>query len=63
MINLLRNKVIIVPAVLLLLALISPFVPPFILLLIIQVLIFGILALSVDLLLGYTGLPSLGQAA
>lgn len=63
MINLLRNKVIIVPAVLLLLALISPFVPSFILLLIIQVLIFGILALSVDLLLGYTGLPSLGQAA
>ena len=63
MIKLFRGKVWIVVAVLLLLASISPFVPPFILLLIIQALIFGILALSVDLLLGFTGLPSLGQAA
>lgn len=63
MIKMFRKKVWIVAAVLSLLALISPFVPPFILLLIIQVLIFGIMAFSVDLLLGYTGLPSLGQAA
>ncbi len=63
MINFFRNKIRIVVAVLLLLAAISPLVPPFVLLLIIQALIFGILALSVDLLLGYTGLPSLGQAA
>lgn len=40
-----------------------PFAGPFVRLLVIQALIFGILAMSVDLLLGFTGLPSLGQAA
>ncbi len=45
------------------LAVIAPYTGPFILLLITQALILGILAMSVDLLLGYTGLPSLGQAA
>jgi branched-chain amino acid transport system permease protein len=44
-------------------AIIAPYTGPFVLLLITQALIFGILAMSLDLLLGYTGLPSLGQAA
>ena len=42
---------------------VTPFSGPFIELLATQALIFGILAMSVDLLLGFTGLPSLGQAA
>ncbi len=42
---------------------IAPFTGPFIILLLAQVLVLGIIAMSVDLLLGYTGLPSLGQAA
>jgi branched-chain amino acid transport system permease protein len=45
------------------LAVIAPYSGPFVLLLLTQALIFGMLAMSLDLLLGYTGLPSLGQAA
>ena len=45
------------------LAAIAPFTGPFIILLLAQILVLGIVAMSVDLLLGYTGLPSLGQAA
>jgi branched-chain amino acid transport system permease protein len=41
----------------------APFASPFAILLLTQVLVFAIAAMSVDLLLGYTGLPSLGQAA
>ena len=44
-------------------AIIAPFTGPFIILLLAQILVLGIVAMSVDLLLGYTGLPSLGQAA
>jgi branched-chain amino acid transport system permease protein len=44
-------------------AVIAPFTGPFIILLLAQILVLGIIAMSVDLLLGYTGLPSLGQAA
>ena len=44
-------------------AIVAPFSSSYVILLLTQVLIFGILAMSVDLLLGYTGLPSLGQAA
>jgi branched-chain amino acid transport system permease protein len=58
-----RKRGVVVLGVLLALALVAPYSSPFILLLITQALIFGILAMSVDLLLGYTGLPSLGQAA
>jgi branched-chain amino acid transport system permease protein len=46
-----------------LLAAAAPFASPFAILLLTQVLVFAIAAMSVDLLLGYTGLPSLGQAA
>jgi branched-chain amino acid transport system permease protein len=45
------------------LAVLGPVLPAYPLTLLTQALIFGILAMSLDLLLGYTGLPSLGQAA
>jgi len=48
---------------LLLLLVAPPFLSSFILTLLTQALIYGILAMSLDLLLGYTGLPSLGHAA
>ena len=44
------------------LAAVAPLLPPFPLTLLTQALIFGIVAMSLDLLLGYTGLPSLGHA-
>jgi branched-chain amino acid transport system permease protein len=46
-----------------LVAIYAPFAGPFVILLLAQILVLGIMAMSVDLLLGYTGLPSLGQAA
>lgn len=45
------------------LAAVAPFVNSFVLLLLTKVLVFGILAMSVDLLIGFTGLASMGQAA
>ena len=48
---------------LLLLASLSFWAPTFWVSIAIQALIFAVFAMSVDLLLGYTGLPSLGQAA
>jgi branched-chain amino acid transport system permease protein len=56
-------KVLILLGALAAVAVIAPFTGPFIILLLAQVLVLGIIAMSVDLLLGYTGLPSLGQAA
>jgi len=50
-------------AVLLLLIVAPPFLSAFLLSLLTQALIYGILAMSLDLLLGYLGLPSLGHAA
>ena len=50
-------------SVLALAAAVMPFTSPFVILLLAQILVLGIIAMSVDLLLGYTGLPSLGQAA
>ena len=52
-----------VAAVLIALAVTTPFAGPYPILLITQALVFAIIAMSLDLLLGYTGLPSLGQAA
>lgn len=49
--------------VLLLLAVAPPFLPPFLLTLLTQTLIYSIVAMSLDLILGYTGLASLGHAA
>ncbi|HEV8457297.1 MAG TPA: branched-chain amino acid ABC transporter permease [Methylomirabilota bacterium] len=54
---------VIAAAVLVALALVAPTLPSYPLTLLTQALIFGIMAMSLDVLLGYTGLPSLGQAA
>src|SRR5437868_8673866 len=45
------------------LAIVGPFLPAYPLTLLTQALILGIFAMSLDVLLGYTGLPSLGHAA
>jgi len=58
-----RRFLLVIIAVLVGLAVIAPFTSPYVIILITHALIFAILAMSVDLLLGYTGLPSLGQAA
>lgn len=56
-------KILVVVAALVVLAIIVPNTNSFIILLATRALAFAILVMSVDLLLGYTGLPSLGQAA
>jgi branched-chain amino acid transport system permease protein len=58
-----RNRIFIVVAALAALLVGTPFTSSFVTLLITQALVFAILAMSLDILLGYTGLPSLGQAA
>lgn len=57
------KKILILLGALAIVAALAPFTGPFVILLLAQVLVLGIMAMSVDLLLGYTGLPSLGQAA
>jgi branched-chain amino acid transport system permease protein len=59
----LNVKIAAVVIAILALAAIAPFVSSYVLILLTQALVLGIIAMSVDLLLGYTGLPSLGQAA
>lgn len=49
--------------VLALLIIAPPYLPPFLLTLLTQTLIYAILAMGLDLILGYTGLSSLGHAA
>ena len=56
-------KILIVAAVLAALALVVPHTNSFVVLLATRALVFAILAMSVDILLGYTGLASMGQAA
>ena len=58
-----RAKILTVMAALLALAALTPFASSYMILLITQALVLGILAMSLDILLGFTGLPSLGQAA
>jgi len=58
-----RTRLLIVAAILVIIAVVMPFASPYVKLLASRVLIFAVLAMSVDMLLGYTGLPSLGQAA
>src|SRR5262249_57469913 len=58
-----RAKIIIVALCLAALALIVPHSGSFVVLLATRAMAFAILAMSVDLLLGYTGLSSMGQAA
>jgi branched-chain amino acid transport system permease protein len=58
-----RGKIVIVIAALVVLLVATPFADSFVVLLVTQALVFAILAMSLDILLGFTGLPSLGQAA
>jgi branched-chain amino acid transport system permease protein len=58
-----KAKILTVAAVLLALAWIVPHTTSFVVLLATRALVFAILAMSVDLLLGFTGLASMGQAA
>ncbi len=58
-----KTKFLAVVVCLIALAVIAPFANSYVLVLLTQALVLGIIAMSVDLLLGYTGLPSLGQAA
>lgn len=58
-----RRNVLIVTAALIVLAVGTPFANSYLITLVTHALVFAILAMSLDLLLGYTGLPSLGQAA
>src|ERR1700730_1433183 len=58
-----RNKVLLVVGLLVALAIVAPHANSFVILLITRALVLGILAMSLDILLGFTGLPSLGQAA
>jgi branched-chain amino acid transport system permease protein len=58
-----RNRIFIVIAVLASLLVGTPFTGSYVILLVTQALVFAILAMSLDILLGFTGLPSLGQAA
>jgi len=58
-----RRKSLIVIAALLAVLVITPFSSSYVMVLVTHALIFAILAMSLDILLGYTGLPSLGQAA
>jgi branched-chain amino acid transport system permease protein len=58
-----RTKALMVAAALTAIALLVPHTNSFIILLVTRVLAFSILVMSLDLLLGFTGLASLGQAA
>jgi len=58
-----QGKVLAAVALLLAVAIVAPHTTPFLLLLFTRVLVLAILAMSLDLLLGFTGLASLGQAA
>jgi len=58
-----RHKVLAVIAVLAAVALVTPHTGSFVTLLVTRALILAILAMSLDILLGFTGLASLGQAA
>jgi branched-chain amino acid transport system permease protein len=58
-----RRKLLTAITVLVAIAVITPQAGPFVTLLITRALVFAILAMSLDILLGFTGLASLGQAA
>jgi branched-chain amino acid transport system permease protein len=63
MLNSQTAKIAIVCAVMVAIAIIVPNTNSFLILLATRILAFSILVMSLDILLGYTGLPSLGQAA
>src|ERR1700740_2712721 len=57
------NKLLAVAAVLVVVGVVTPHSGPFLTLLVTRALVFAILAMSLDILLGFTGLASMGQAA
>ncbi|HEY7653768.1 MAG TPA: branched-chain amino acid ABC transporter permease [Methylomirabilota bacterium] len=57
------RRALLAAAAIVVLALVGPVLPAYPLTLLTQALIVGILAMSLDLLLGYSGMPSLGHAA
>ena len=58
-----RAKVLTVLALVVAVAVATPHTTPFLLMLVTRILILAILAMSLDLLLGFTGIASLGHAA
>jgi branched-chain amino acid transport system permease protein len=58
-----QMKILVVAAALAAIAIVVPNTGSFVILLVTRALAFSILVMSLDILLGYTGLPSLGQAA
>src|SRR6266849_6343397 len=58
-----NRKAVVVVGVLLAIGLIAPYTNSFAVLLITRALVLAVLAMSLDILLGFTGLASLGQAA
>ena len=56
-------KIVVVAAAVIALAVVVPYTSPFIILLVTRALAFSILVMSLDILLGFTGLASMGQAA
>ena len=58
-----RRRALLAAAGLVVLALVGPVLPAYPMTLLTQALIVGILAMSLDVLLGYSGMPSLGHAA
>jgi branched-chain amino acid transport system permease protein len=58
-----RTRGVLFVAVLIAAALVPQFVGPFTLSILVLIVIFAVLAMSLDLLMGYTGMESLGQAA
>lgn len=58
-----RLKIAGIIAAFIILLILPPFLPSYWLTILTQMLIFGVLAMSLDLLMGYTGLPSFGHCA
>src|ERR1700754_3373631 len=58
-----RWKILMVAAALAAVGIVVPHTTSFVILLVTRALVFAILVMSLDILLGYTGLASLGQAA
>ena len=58
-----RLKILGIAAVVIVLVILPPFLPSYWLTILTQMLIFGVLAMSLNILMGYTGLPSFGHCA
>ena len=58
-----RLKILGIAGALILLLILPPLLPSYWLTILTQMIIFGVLAMSLDILMGYTGLPSFGHCA